>query len=99
MASYVWPSDDGWPYPDTEGETIDFDGSIDDDVLSLRATPAHLFDGLDPLERAVIASRYGLDGGPARSMKQLQTELGVPRSDLRQALGSGLAKLRVSLAD
>jgi hypothetical protein len=31
-------------------------------------------------------------------MKQLHTDLGVPRADLRQALGSGLAKLRDHLA-
>ena len=97
MSSYVWPNDDGWPYPDTEAETIDPDGSIDDDVLSLRAAPTHLFDRLSPLERSVIAGRYGLGGSPLRSMKELQADLGVPRADLRQALGSGLAKLRVQL--
>ena len=97
MSSFVWPNDDGWPYPDSEDETVDLDGWIDDDVLSLRATPAHPLDGLSPLERSVIAGRYGLGGSPLRSMKQLQADLGVPRADLRQALGSGLAKLRVQL--
>jgi DNA-directed RNA polymerase sigma subunit (sigma70/sigma32) len=58
------------------------------------ARPPHLFDDLDPLERRVIDSRFGLEGQPVRSMKQLHADLGVPRADLRQALGSGLAKLR-----
>ena len=97
MSSFVWPNDDGWPYPDTEGETIDLDAGVDDDVLTLQAAPSHLFEHLDPLERQVITAHYGLDGQPARSMKQLHTELGLPRADLRQVLGTGLAKLRAEL--
>ena len=98
MSSFVWPSEDGWPYPDQERELIDFDNELDDDVVSLRAAPAHLFDDLDPLERQVISARFGLGGVPIRSMKQLHADLGLPRADLRQALGSGLDKLRMRLA-
>jgi DNA-directed RNA polymerase sigma subunit (sigma70/sigma32) len=96
MSSYVWPSDDGWPYPDTERETIDLSSEVDDDALSVRLTPS-LLNSLDPLERVLIASRYGLGGTPIRSMKQLHAELGLPRDELRNALGSGLAKLRTQL--
>jgi len=94
--SYVWPSDDGWPYPDTERETIDLSGEVDDDALSVRLTPS-LLNSLDPLERVLIASRYGLGGTPVRTMKQLHSDLGLPRDQLRNALGSGLAKLRSQL--
>ena len=52
---------------------------------------------LDPLEREVVDARFGLEGHPIRSMKQLRTDLGVDRADLRSALGSGLAKLRTTL--
>src|SRR5206468_10544742 len=52
---------------------------------------------LDALERAVIRGRYGLDGAPERSLKQLQSDLGVPRTEPRDALGSGLSKLRSQL--
>ena len=96
MSSSVWPSEDGWPYPDTERETIDLSSEVDDDALSLRLTPT-LLNALDPLERILIASRYGLDGTPIRSMKQLHSDLGLPRDELRNALGSGLAKLRTQL--
>ena len=96
MSSYPWPSDDGWPYPDTERETIDLSSEVDDDVLSVRLTPS-LLNSLDPLERVLIASRYGLGGTPIRSMKQLHSDLGLPRDELRSALGSGLAKLRTQL--
>ena len=96
MSSF-WPSEDGWPYPDTSQEIIDLDSEADDDLLNLRVPPAHLFDDLDPLERQVIAGRFGLEGAPVRSMKQLRLDTGLPTADLRQALGSGLEKLRTQL--
>jgi DNA-directed RNA polymerase sigma subunit (sigma70/sigma32) len=91
--SIVWPSDEGWPYPDTIGEMIDLDAAADDDVLNVQLALRHL-DGLEPLERQLITSRYGIGGTPVRSMKQLHADTGLPRDTLRQALGSGLAKLR-----
>ena len=98
MGTFVWPAEDGWPYPDAEVELVDPDGGPDDDLLSLRAAPPHLLDRLEPLEREVITSRFGLDGVPVRSMKQLHADLGVTRDQLRDAMGSGLAKLRAQLA-
>jgi DNA-directed RNA polymerase sigma subunit (sigma70/sigma32) len=97
MSSYVWPSDDGWPYPDTAREVVDLGADLDEDLIWLRMQP-HLLDRLAPLERQVIAARFGLGGQPIRSMKELHAETGLARSELREALGSGLAKLRLSLA-
>jgi DNA-directed RNA polymerase sigma subunit (sigma70/sigma32) len=99
MSSYVWPDETGWPYPDTKGETPDAAGEIDDDVVLLRAAPAHLFDRLEPLERQVIVAHYGLDGTTPRSMKELHHETGLSRAELREALAGGLAKLRITLAE
>lgn len=104
MTAY-WPTEDGWPYADTTGEVVDLDTLHDDDLLSLRLEldgtpghPPHLLEELERLEREVIARRYGLGGRPVTSMKEIQADLGVSRADLRHALGSGLAKLRASLA-
>jgi DNA-directed RNA polymerase sigma subunit (sigma70/sigma32) len=94
MTSYQWPSEDGWPYPDAEAEEVDPDAGVDDDALLLKAAPPHLFDGLEPLERQVVTAHYGLDGSPPRSMKELHTELGLTRAQVREALAGGLAKLR-----
>jgi DNA-directed RNA polymerase sigma subunit (sigma70/sigma32) len=96
-SSFVWPAEDGWPYPDTAAEQIDLNSESDDDLLSIKVPPPHLFDELDPLERRVITSHYGLNGEPARTMNQLHSETGMSRSDLRDVLGSGLAKLRSHL--
>ena len=92
MSSY-WPTEDGWPYADVEGEEIDRSSDVDDDLMCLRAERPHLFDDLEPLERQVVTARFGLDE-PVRSMKQLHYELGVPRTELRNALATGLDKLR-----
>ena len=99
MSSYLWPNDDGWPYPDVDTDAVDLDAAADDDVLSLQATPSHLFDHLDPLERQVITAHYGLDGTPPRTMKELHHAMGLPRTELREALAGGLAKLRISLSE
>jgi DNA-directed RNA polymerase sigma subunit (sigma70/sigma32) len=97
MSSYLWPNEEGWPYPDTAGETVDLDATTDDDNLCLRASPAHLFNHLNPLEREVITAHYGLEGKQPRTMKELHAEMGLPRAELRDALGTGLAKLRTEL--
>src|SRR3954447_2624201 len=96
--STFWATEDGWPYPDALEDWIDLDSESDDELLNLRIPPPHLFDGLDALEREVISARFGWAGTPVRSMKELRNDTGLPREDLRQALGSGLAKLRIQLA-
>lgn len=97
MSTFIWPAEDGWPYPDTEMEMIDLDADVDVDLLSLRIPPPHLFDDLEPIERLVVTGYYGLNGEPARTLQQLHRELGVPTADLRSALGTGLDKLRSHL--
>lgn len=97
-----WPSDEGWPYPDNDAdidrleEPIDLTADADDDLVTLYATP-RLFESLGPVEHAVIVARYGLDGRPPRSIREIQHTLGLPRADLRIALGDGLAKLRAQV--
>lgn len=41
----------------------------------------------------MVRARFGLDGTPERSMKQLRTELGLTPHHVRDLLESGLAKL------
>jgi DNA-directed RNA polymerase sigma subunit (sigma70/sigma32) len=99
----AWPSDDGWPYADDDADVdeidvADHDADLDVDLVSLQVTGTHLLDDLDPLQRRVVTARFGLDGHPARTMRELQAELGLPRDDLRHALGDGLAKVRSHLA-
>jgi DNA-directed RNA polymerase sigma subunit (sigma70/sigma32) len=98
MRTFIWPAEDGWPYPDSGPEVSDPQAEVDDDLLSMLAGSKHLLDGLNSVERQVITDHYGLSGHPACSMKQLHNQMGLSRSELRNALGSGLAKLRTQLA-
>ena len=98
MRPYLWP-EDGWPYPDSKPDLPDLAATIDDDAMVLRGMGTRLFEFLEPLERQVITSHYGLDGSPPRTMKELHHEMGLSRAELREALASGLAKLRTTLAE
>ena len=108
MRTYLWPGDHGWPAtepdPDVDHEAgllewvDDPAAELDEDVLAIHAPPPHLWDDLDPLERRVLAARFGLDGTGAHTLAQLHDELGVSRRRARRALDSGLAKLRARLA-
>ena len=97
MRTFVWPAEDGWPYPDSGPEVPDPQGEIDDDLMSLLARSPHLFDTLDAVERRVITQHYGLDGQQPCTMRELHNQMGLSRADLRAALGSGLGKLRSRL--
>lgn len=95
----MWPDEDGWPYSDPGTEPEDPDAVIDDDVLDLHPIPARALSALAPLERASLSGRFGLDGEAPRSIRTLQAETGASRQELKQALASGLAKLRAALGD
>ena len=83
------------PDPD-ELDVEDPAASFDDDLVALHASGTHLFDGLDPLERQVVAGRFGFDGRP-HTFRELSAETGLPQSQVRRALGHGLAKMRTRL--
>lgn len=97
-----WPADEGWPYADASEEDgpdqPDLEADVDDDIVAIHATGAHLFDGLGELERAVLTARFGLDGSQPRTMREIQRETGLPRAALRTALGDGLTKVRTHLS-
>ncbi|MGH9278454.1 MAG: hypothetical protein ACRD12_10185 [Acidimicrobiales bacterium] len=97
MSTYLWPNDDGWPYPDSAVEAVDPSDALDDDARLLAVSTDHLFHLLSPLEKQVIMAHYGLDGSAPRSMKELHTDMGLSRAELRGALADGLDKLRVNL--
>jgi len=93
----MFPTDDGWPYPDaaTEPDVVD-DAELDLDALELRADP-HAFDSLTEREHAAVVRRFGLDGAPPLPIKKLAPELGCTRSEARDLLGAAIDKLRVRL--
>ena len=93
----LYPTDDGWPYPDLPASAIGMtepttDDDVDLDLLELRVDP-HAYADLTELEYFAVSWRYGLDGTP-HSMKDLASELGCSHAEARDVLGSALDKLR-----
>jgi hypothetical protein len=99
MASLpLYPTDDGWPYPDAPMSELRFDQAADDDVdldlLELRADP-HAYADLTELEYFAVSWRYGVgDRDRPHSMKELAAELGCNHAEARDVLGGALDKLR-----
>lgn len=95
----LFPTDEGWPYPDADEHVVlashsyTDDDEIDLDVLELRADP-HAFDGLTPLERDALQRRYR-DGS---SMRDLARRLGCTRAEAAAVLGAAIEKVRRRLA-
>ena len=93
----LFPTDDGWPYPDTVNAWDDVDDHEPDlDDLELRAD-RHAFDALTAEERAAVILRFGLDGTNPIDVKHLGPALGCTRAEARDHLGSGIDKLRTRL--
>jgi DNA-directed RNA polymerase sigma subunit (sigma70/sigma32) len=93
----AFPSDDGWPYPDTLASMIEpaTEDELDLDALDLRADP-HAFACLNAIELELVSRRYGFKGEPM-SMKQLCREFGWSHAHARDTLGRALDKLRTHL--
>lgn len=94
----LFPTDDGWPYPDTPLDELGVEGvddNVDLDALELHADP-HAFEALTPEERELVARRFGL-GCPVESMKTLARTLGCSHAEVRDRLGRAIDKLRARL--
>jgi RNA polymerase primary sigma factor len=53
---------------------------------------------LDPRERKIISSRFGLGGDPPRTLEEVGKRFGVTRERIRQLQNGALAKLKRALA-
>ena len=95
MASLpLFPTDDGWPYPDVTVPELAADDDIDLDLLELQVDP-HAYADLTELEYFAVSWRYGVGGtGTPHSMKDLALELDCNHAEAREVLGAALDKLR-----
>jgi DNA-directed RNA polymerase sigma subunit (sigma70/sigma32) len=93
MASLpLFPTDDGWPYPDVTVPELAADDDVDLDLLELRVDP-HAYADLTEIEYFAVSWRYGLQG-PPHTMKALAGELECSHAEARAVLGGALDKLR-----
>jgi RNA polymerase primary sigma factor len=49
---------------------------------------------MEPAVKVVLLARYGIDGGPAKSLASVATELGISRTTVRQREQAGLRALQ-----
>jgi RNA polymerase primary sigma factor len=52
------------------------------------------FGRLEPRERRILASRYGIGGAPELTLEQIGQELGISKERVRQIAARAQAKLR-----
>ncbi|HTL87451.1 MAG TPA: hypothetical protein VL856_19870 [Acidimicrobiia bacterium] len=90
----LFPTDDGWPYPDQIGGELVADAP---DLDALEMLGPHSFDGLTAPERDALFLHFGLQGCDALSMKLLAPKLGCTRAEAAALVGSAIDKVRVQL--
>lgn len=90
----LFPTDDGWPYPDAPHREFTAD---DPDFDALELLGPHVFDNLTALERAALQFRFGLRGVEALSMKELAPLLGCSRTEAGAVIGRAIDKMRAEL--
>jgi DNA-directed RNA polymerase sigma subunit (sigma70/sigma32) len=90
----LFPSDDGWPYPDATGLDLAAD-AVDFDALEMLGP--HAYDALDASERDALFLHFGLQGNHALTMKELGPALGCSRTEARALVGTAIDKVRVQL--
>ena len=64
---------------------------------NLRGQIHDLIEVLDERERKIIFSRFGLDGGKAKTLEQVGKHFGITRERIRQVQNIALMKLRRAL--
>jgi DNA-directed RNA polymerase sigma subunit (sigma70/sigma32) len=90
----LFPSDDGWPYPDAPRRELAADVP---DFDALEILGPHVFDNLTSLERAALQFRFGLQGSEALTMKELAPLLGCSRAEAGELVGRAIDKMRAEL--
>jgi hypothetical protein len=90
----LFPTDDGWPYPDATG--ADLVAEVPD-LDALEFLGPHAFEVLTADEQHALFMHFGLQGHAAMSMKELAHALGCTRAEATALVGTAIDKMRVQL--
>lgn len=63
-------------------------------IAILKDLFAGFLDELEPRERSIVVARFGFDGKPPRTFRELGTHMGVCKERIRQIQGRAMVKLR-----
>ena len=89
--------DDGTEFGELVGDDAAVDPAENLSDKNLQEEVTDLLGVLDARERKIINSRFGLDGGKARTLEEVGQKFGVTRERIRQLQNIALAKLRRAL--
>jgi RNA polymerase primary sigma factor len=89
--------DDGTEFGELVGDDSAVDPAENLSDKNLQEELTDLLGVLDARERKIINSRFGLDGGKARTLEEVGQKFGVTRERIRQLQNIALAKLRRAL--
>jgi RNA polymerase primary sigma factor len=89
--------EDGTEFGELVGDESAVDPAENLSDKDLQEEVADLLGVLDDRERKIINSRFGLDGGKARTLEEVGQKFGVTRERIRQLQNIALAKLRRAL--
>ena len=89
--------DDGTEFGEIVGDSDAVDPSENLSDKNMQEEITDLLGVLDERERKIINSRFGLDGGSARTLEEVGMKFGVTRERIRQLQNIALAKLRRAL--
>lgn len=64
-------------------------------VSVLKQTFGQFLEELEPREKQIVVARFGFDGEPPRTFRELGSQLGVCKERIRQIQGRAMDKLRV----
>jgi RNA polymerase primary sigma factor len=75
-------------------EKPEWEGCSPGQVDSLKETFARFLDALEPREKEIMVARFGFDGRPPRTFRELGSEMGVCKERVRQIQSRAMEKLR-----
>ena len=76
------------------------DGQCSPEQISLlQAVFSRFLGGLEPREKEIVVARFGFDGRPPKTFRELGVEMGVCKERIRQIQTRAMDKLRLMAAD
>ena len=81
-------------YESMEDIESDFSTEIEGEKSALRDEISKALEKLNDRERTVLIGRYGLDGGPTKTLQELSNDIGVSVDSIRQIEAKAIHKLR-----
>lgn len=89
----LYPTDDGWPYPDYV-DTGFFSDGADVDLLALSG----VIGMLHPIQRSIVSHRFGLNGDRRLSLNEIAHVIGCSQAEISALLAQALYRLRIALS-